>query len=127
MIGLTARQSQCLAHLQNHVARMGYPPTLRELGKAMKISSTNGVNDHLAALERKGFITRADKKSRAIILTDKNVAQRHEDGAWQKPNEWLWDPTPGLFVQRKRCIQCEAVTFGGKCGQCRSQILEVFP
>jgi len=47
-------------------SRRGYPPTLREIGAHMGIRSTNGVNDHLRALERKGYLTREDMKSRAL-------------------------------------------------------------
>lgn len=55
---LTARQEQVLRIIQESIERRGFPPTLREIGAAMGIRSTNGVNDHLCALERKGFIER---------------------------------------------------------------------
>lgn len=64
--GLTRRQQQALDFISRCVAGRGYPPTLREIGKHMGIRSTNGVNDHLKALERKGFLTRDDMKSRAL-------------------------------------------------------------
>ncbi len=51
----------------------GYPPTLREIGARMGIRSTNGVNDHLRALERKGYLTREDMKSRALRPTGLGV------------------------------------------------------
>jgi repressor LexA len=44
----------------------GYPPTIREIGEHMDIRSTNGVNDHLKALERKGYLVRDQSKSRAL-------------------------------------------------------------
>ncbi len=44
----------------------GYPPTLREIGGHMGIRSTNGVNDHLEALTRKGYLVREELKSRAL-------------------------------------------------------------
>lgn len=53
---LTGRQEQALLHIQDWIYSHGYPPTLRELGGLMGIRSTNGVNDHLRALERKGKI-----------------------------------------------------------------------
>src|SRR5229473_1011324 len=46
----------------------GMPPTNREIGSAMKISSTGHVDYHLSMLEKKGYITREPKKSRGIKL-----------------------------------------------------------
>jgi len=64
--GLTHRQQQILDFITGSIQERGYPPTIREIGKHMGIRSTNGVNDHLKALERKGMLTRDDLKSRAM-------------------------------------------------------------
>jgi repressor LexA len=69
MKGLTERQVEVLVHIARSMRSTGYPPTIREIGLALDIRSTNGVNDHLKALERKGFIERDDAKSRALTLT----------------------------------------------------------
>ncbi len=66
MQGLTSRQEQVLRFIRQSIHDRGYPPTLREIGAHMGIKSTNGVNDHLRALERKGYLTREDMKSRAL-------------------------------------------------------------
>ena len=66
MQGLTQRQQMVLDYIRQSIADRGYPPTLREIGARMGIRSTNGVNDHLRALERKGYLTREDMKSRAL-------------------------------------------------------------
>jgi len=58
-----------LDFIRSSIADRGYPPTLREIGARMGIRSTNGVNDHLRALERKGYLTREDMKSRALRPT----------------------------------------------------------
>jgi repressor LexA len=63
---LTGRQRQVFEFITRSIDERGYPPTLREIGAHMRIRSTNGVNDHLKALERKGWITREDLKSRAL-------------------------------------------------------------
>ena len=63
---LTARQQEILAYISQSITDRGYPPTLREIGRQMGIKSTNGVNDHLKALERKGFLKRDDLKSRTL-------------------------------------------------------------
>jgi repressor LexA len=63
---LTARQKAVLEFISRSIERRGYPPTLREIGEHMGIRSTNGVNDHLKALEKKGYLEREDLKSRAL-------------------------------------------------------------
>ncbi len=70
MQGLTKRQSQTLEFIRRSIEERGYPPTLREIGEYMGIRSTNGVNDHLRALERKGYLRREDMKSRALRLVE---------------------------------------------------------
>lgn len=47
-------------------ARVGYPPTVREIAAAFGIRSTNGANDHLKALESKGWIKRDAMVSRGL-------------------------------------------------------------
>ncbi|HEU4383496.1 MAG TPA: transcriptional repressor LexA [Anaeromyxobacteraceae bacterium] len=69
MDGLTERQGEVLRFIAREIEERGYPPTIREIGEALDIRSTNGVNDHLKALERKGFLTRDPVKSRALIPT----------------------------------------------------------
>jgi repressor LexA len=71
MQGLTKRQAQTLDYIKQSIEERGYPPTLREIGEFMGIRSTNGVNDHLRALERKGYLRREDMKSRALRLVSK--------------------------------------------------------
>ena len=69
MNGLTDRQLEVLRFIARQIDEAGYPPTIREIGEALDIRSTNGVNDHLKALERKGYLTRDPVKSRALIPT----------------------------------------------------------
>lgn len=65
LVPLTARQQEVLDFISVHITQWGYPPTIREIGDGLQIRSTNGVNDHLKALERKGWITRDSDKSRS--------------------------------------------------------------
>lgn len=58
MFTITDRQRRVLDAVTALSQRLGYPPTLRELGTELGIRSTNGVADHLRALERKGFVVR---------------------------------------------------------------------
>ena len=63
---LTDRQREILEFITQSIRERGYPPTLREIGVHFGIKSTNGVNDHLRALEKKGYLEREDLKSRAL-------------------------------------------------------------
>ena len=63
---LTDRQQQILNFITGSITERGFPPTLREIGEHFGIKSTNGVNDHLKALEKKGHLRREDLKSRAM-------------------------------------------------------------
>jgi SOS-response transcriptional repressor LexA len=73
MSSATARQAQVLVFIARTIADRGYAPTARELCDALSVQSTNGVNDHLLALERGGFITRESRqemrRARGIDLT----------------------------------------------------------
>ena len=63
---LTDRQRDILEFISQSIRERGYPPTLREIGVHFGIRSTFGVNDHLRALEKKGYLEREDLKSRAL-------------------------------------------------------------
>jgi repressor LexA len=69
---LTQRQRDILDFISASIVERGFPPTLREIGEHFSIRSTNGVNDHLKALEKKGHLRREDLKSRAMrpVLPD---------------------------------------------------------
>jgi repressor LexA len=69
---LTQRQREILDFISASIVERGFPPTLREIGEHFNIRSTNGVNDHLKALEKKGHLRREDLKSRAMrpVLPD---------------------------------------------------------
>jgi repressor LexA len=71
---LTQRQRDILDFISASIMERGFPPTLREIGEHFNIRSTNGVNDHLKALEKKGHLRREDLKSRAMrpVLPDGN-------------------------------------------------------
>jgi len=66
---LTERQREILAFIVKETESRGFPPTIREIGEEMDIRSTNGVNDHLKALERKGYLSRGEQQSRSLVAT----------------------------------------------------------
>ncbi len=74
-VELTDRQREILDFINQSIGKRGYPPTLREIGSQFGIRSTNGVNDHLRALEKKGYLQRDDLKSRALRPVDSLAGQ----------------------------------------------------
>lgn len=71
---LTERQGEVLDFITMYLGEKGYPPTVREIREAFGLRSNRGVIDHLRALERKGYIRRDPRSSRAIELLVENVA-----------------------------------------------------
>lgn len=65
---LTKRQSEIVDFIKRHLDRTGYPPTVREIGKALGLHSPSTVHAHLAKLEKLGMLRRDPTKPRAIEL-----------------------------------------------------------
>ncbi|HOD50874.1 MAG TPA: transcriptional repressor LexA [Candidatus Hydrogenedentes bacterium] len=82
--GLTRRQADILHFIVRCIRDNGMPPTIAEIGRRFNISSTNGVNDHLVALERKGCIERTSK-ARSIRVTGEGAAGLYGAGATMVP------------------------------------------
>jgi len=70
--GLTSRQRQILDFIKEEIRERGYPPSVREIGVAVGLSSSSTVHGHLARLEEKGYIRRDPTKPRAIEILDEN-------------------------------------------------------
>ncbi|MFO7173823.1 MAG: transcriptional repressor LexA [Bacillota bacterium] len=68
--GLTERQRQVLQFIKDEIRKRGYPPSVREIGEAIGLSSSSTVHGHLARLEEKGYIRRDPTKPRAIEVLD---------------------------------------------------------
>lgn len=66
---ITDRQQEIFDFIRATIDHRGIPPSMREIGEQFGIRSTNGVEGHLAALERSGFIVRERGKSRGIFLS----------------------------------------------------------
>jgi len=64
---LTARQKEIYDFLLKSIRERGFAPSIHEIGRQFKIASTNGVSDHLKALEKKGYIRRVGKRAIKIV------------------------------------------------------------
>jgi repressor LexA len=67
-VDLTKRQKEIFDFIRRYAARYGYPPTVREIGKAVGLHSSSTVHAHLANLEKVGLLRRDPTKPRAIEL-----------------------------------------------------------
>ena len=76
---LTRRQQEILDFIRGELHRRGYPPSVREIGEAVGLSSSSTVYSHLAALEAKGFIRRDPSKPRALEVLDYRETERGID------------------------------------------------
>lgn len=74
MTNLSKRQREILDFIKRSVREKGYPPSVREIGKAVGLSSSSTVHGHLARLEAKGLIRRDPTKPRAIEILDNDSA-----------------------------------------------------
>ncbi|WP_259558898.1 transcriptional repressor LexA [Brachybacterium sillae] len=92
--GLTPRQQRVLETIREAVAQRGYPPTIREIGDAVGLTSPSSVAHQLAALERKGYLRRDPKRPRALELVPTD-----EGGDPQGPApEETWPSSPSVSV-----------------------------
>jgi len=79
--GLTQRQRRVLEVIRDSIERRGYPPSVREIGEAIGLTSPSTVHSHLNTLQRLGFLRRDPTKPRAI--------------------EVRWDPNSGAAMERR--------------------------
>ncbi|HEY2637071.1 MAG TPA: transcriptional repressor LexA [Solirubrobacteraceae bacterium] len=70
-LSLTKRQQEIFDFIKRYSAKYGYPPTVRDIGKAVGLASSSTVHAHLANLEKVGLLRRDPSKPRAIELLDK--------------------------------------------------------
>ena len=71
---LTKRQQEIFEFIKRYSAKYGYPPTVRDIGKAVGLASSSTVHAHLANLEKSGLLRRDPSKPRAIELLDRAAA-----------------------------------------------------
>jgi repressor LexA len=70
-LNLTKRQQEIFDFIKRYSAKYGYPPTVRDIGKAVGLASSSTVHAHLANLEKVGLLRRDPSKPRAIEMLDR--------------------------------------------------------
>ena len=114
---LTKRQEDALKFIKTYIVSHGYPPTVREIGKDLGVSSPATIHTHLSNLESKGFIKKEETKNRAIeLLVDNEFSVKQENSievpllgkitagspieAIEKPNEFF--SLPAYLIPRNK-------------------------
>jgi repressor LexA len=85
--GLTPRQQRVLAHIKDSIEQRGYPPSMREIGEAVGLTSSSSVAHQLKVLEEKGFLKRDPNRPRAleVFLPEVMAARRSISSAEESP------------------------------------------
>jgi repressor LexA len=78
-VDLTKRQQEIFDFIKRYSGQHGYPPTVRDIGKAVGLASSSTVHAHLANLEKLGLLRRDPSKPRAIELLDRAVGSAVEN------------------------------------------------
>ncbi|WP_101525319.1 MULTISPECIES: transcriptional repressor LexA [Nocardioides] len=89
--GLTPRQQRVLSTIKDAIEQRGYPPSMREIGQAVGLTSSSSVAHQLKVLEEKGFLKRDPNRPRAleVFLPEVMAARR----AMSSDEETIFDPT----------------------------------
>lgn len=82
---LTKRQNEILTFIKKFIVSNGYPPTVREIGEALDVSSPATIHAHLQNLEEKGWIKKQGSKNRAIELLVKNEFEPKNENVVEVP------------------------------------------
>lgn len=82
---LTKRQDEILQFIKKYIVKNGYPPTVREIGSSLGLSSPATIHSHLSNLEEKGYIKKDENKNRALELLIENEFAKNEDSLVNVP------------------------------------------
>ena len=108
----TRKEKAILKFIEEQVKKNGYPPSVREIGKAIGLSSTATVHGYLAKLEKQGFIKKEDKKGRTLKVikgTDGNPIQETNKNFYTQ-KEMVEVPVIGKITAGQPILAVENVT-----------------
>jgi repressor LexA len=77
-VGMTPMRIVILDFIRDHIERRGYPPSVREIGDAVELTSTSSVHHHLRRLERIGVLARTSGRCRAIRVVESCAVESGE-------------------------------------------------
>ena len=111
---LNKREKDILRYIQRNVEKKGYPPSVREIGKAVGLSSTATVHSYLAKLMEKGYIKKENQKGRTLKLlkgADNKEIKKHNENKNYYTNRELVDvPVIGKITAGEPILAVENIT-----------------
>ena len=111
-MAINRREKAILKYIEKQVNANGYPPSVREIGKAVGLNSTATVHNYLAKLEVKGYIKKARQKGRTLKLLKSadNQPLRQEDKSLYTQKEMVDVPVIGRITAGAPILAVENVT-----------------
>ncbi len=107
---VSARQRSILTYIKQHIEDHGYPPTVREIGEAVSLSSSSTVHAHLKALEEKGMIQREAVLTRAIkVMSGSSGSERGINGSSTQSKHRTIPMDPRQSMMMANIINCPIV------------------
>ena len=109
---LNKREKAILKYIEKQVDANGYPPSVREIGKAVGLNSTATVHGYLAKLVEKGYIKKEDQKGRTLRLLKgvDNKPKKKEDKNFYSGKEMVEVPVIGKITAGEPILAVENVT-----------------
>jgi len=109
---INKRERAILKYIEKQVDTNGYPPSVREIGKAVGLSSTATVHGYLAKLTEKGYIKKEDQKGRTLrlIKTADNKEKKQEEKNFYSGREMVEVPVIGKITAGEPILAVENVT-----------------
>ena len=111
---LNKREKDILKYIQKNVENKGYPPSVREIGKAVGLSSTATVHSYLSKLAEKGYIKKENQKGRTLRLLkgadNKEITKTKESKNYYTGREMVDVPVIGKITAGEPILAVENIT-----------------
>ena len=107
---LNKREKDIIKYISKQIDANGYPPSVREIGKAVGLSSTATVHGYLAKLTQKGYIKKEDQKGRALKLLKGGLEEKKEEKPYYSNKEMVEVPIIGKITAGEPILAVENVT-----------------
>ena len=111
---LTKREQEILKYIELQISKIGYPPSVREIGKAVGLSSTATVHGYIKRLKEKGYIAKEEQKGRTLKVLkggkkDKKSVEKNEQMELYANNDFVQVPVIGKITAGEPILAVENV------------------
>ncbi len=109
-VELNKREKTILKCIEKQISEVGYPPSVREIGKAVGLKSTATVHGYLAKLEQKGYIKKESQKGRTLRLLKGGEAKKESNKEFYTSKEMVDVPVIGKITAGAPILAVENIT-----------------